>query len=409
MKLPSLQYYCINHERKSDKCKIILSISWEGNRIIYYSGITVKNFQWNRQRREFQNIENKDALNSGLDSFKNLVVNLHRSLSIRYGKVTRRHFKDELDRLKINPGYNLSEAFVKFISENEKTWSKNTFLKSRSFYSYLDRFIDLYQPFCSLETVDRNFLEAFDNFLMREGLGFNSRYSYLNLFKWFLSWAKKENMLINDSYRNFSLAGIRRENRRDVSPPYLEREELLKMYHSAPGKRKLEHCRDIYCFMAFTGCSLDEMNDLKSKHFDEEGIQIPGRNLRSIPLNKYTREIIDRYHNKYYKGGSFFPVYTKMTFNKYVRELSVFLNFDRKVTIRRRGKIVKIPLQEAITINSAKWTFYANAISLGLPQEVVQKWAGTKSTGSYKRILRDLGQLEKKSLALINRNYEDTL
>ncbi len=409
MKSPSLQYYGINQERKTNKCKIILSISWEGNRIIYYSGITVKDYQWDRQRREFHNIDNKDALNSSLDSFKKLVVDLHRSLSIRYGKVTRRHFKDELDRLKINPGYSLSEAFVKFISDNEKSWSKNTFLKSRSFYPKLYRFIDLYYPFCSLEAVDRNFLEAFDNFLVREGLGFTSRYSYLNLLKWFLSWAKKQNMLINDDFRDFSLGGISRKNRRDVSLPHLKKEELIILYHSDLEKRKLEHCRDIFCFMAFSGCRLDELHGLKSKHIGEEEIKVPGSNSRSIPINKYTQEIIERYRNKYYKGGSFFPVYTKMTLNKYMRELSVFLNFDRKVTIRRRGKIVEAPLKEVVTINSAKWTFYANAISLGVPLSVIQKWTGTKNSGLYTKILNDMEKPEKKSLAIINGYYEDTL
>lgn len=409
MMSPALQYYCLNQERKKDKCRIVLSISWEGNRLIYYSGIIVKDYQWDRENREFKHIENKEALNSSLSSFKKQVIDLHRSLSIRYGKVTRRHFRDELARLKINPGYNLSEAFIKFIEENENSWSKNTFLKSRSFFSKLDRFIELYNPFCRLEAVDKDFLHAFDNYLLREGLGSSSRYSYLNLFKWFLSWAKKKDMIINDDFRDFSLSGIREESRTDTSLLYLKREELIKMFHSDPGKRKLEQCRDIYCFMAFTGCQLDEMKEIRSKHIGEERIEVPGRNKRSIPLNKYSYDIIDRYRNKYYKGGYFFPVYTKMTLNKYIRELSVFLNFDRKVRIRRRGKVVESLLKEVITVNSAKWTFYANAISLGLPPEIVQRWTGIKSSGAYYRIIKNTSKLENISLAIINGNYEDTL
>lgn len=409
MKMPSLQYYRIKKGNDDSRFKIILSISWEGNRIIYYTGIIIKDYQWDSQRHEFQYIENKDALNNSLRAFKKLVISLYRSLSIRYGEVTRRHFKDELAKMKMNPGYILTEAFIKFISENEPSWSKNTFLKARSFYRKLARFIELYQPSCSLEAVDRNFLKDLDTHFMMEGLGFSSRYSYLNLFKWFLSWAKKENMLINDDFRDFSLAGIRKETEINLTLPYLRKEELIKMYRSEPGIRKLEHCRDIYCFMAFTGCRFDEMNALRSRHISEESIEIPGKNPRTIPLNKFAQEIIGRYRNKYYRGGTFFPVYTKMTLNKYMRELAVFLNFDRKLRIRRRGNIVVALLWEAITINSAKWTFQANAISLGLPPEIVQKWTGIKSSGSYRRMMKESSEWIEQSLILINKNYEDTL
>ncbi len=409
MKDPSVKYYCIK-QKNTARCRLIMSISWDGYRIIHYTGILLKEFQWDRRKREFLNIGNKDALNSSLSSFKKKVIALHRSLSIRYGKVSIKHFRNELARLNFNPGYTITEAFVKFIEENEADWSKNTFLKCKSLYPKLTRFSELYGSSGSLEAADREFLQSFEGFLRREGLGSTSCYSYLNLMKWFLGWARSRSLMINDDFKGFNLSALKSEDAGGgISPLYLHWDELLKLFSSEPSGRKLQYCRDIYSFMAFTGCRLDELQDLKKEDVADGLVKIGGRNPRKIPLNHYALEITERYRNKYFRGGFFFPVYTKMTLNKYLRELSVFLNFERKLTIRRRGRVFESEIYELITINSAKWTFFANAVKLGLPAEVAQSWNGAATPAAYKRIKEDFNLLEKKGIALINKYYEDTL
>jgi integrase len=291
---------------------------------------------------------------------------------------------------------------------NAGAWSKNTFLRCKSFYPRLLKFCEFYGSRVSLESADKKFLEAFNSFLRREGLNSVSRYSYLNLFKWFLKWCHEEKLLIQDDFKLFSLKEIKRENYRS-SPVYLKHDELIRLLKSKPEDKKLQHARDIYCFMSFTGCQLNELQDLHKDDIEDNFIYIRTGNIRKIPLNEHAGAIVKSYSNKYYRGSSYFPPYTKMSLNKYIRQLSVFLKFDRSLTVQRRGRLVESPLYELITINSAKWTFYANMLHFGLPVAVIQKWNGIKNTGFYERIKEDLQKLENESIATINKQYENTL
>ncbi|MFW5821574.1 MAG: phage integrase SAM-like domain-containing protein, partial [Bacteroidota bacterium] len=286
---------------------------------------------------------------------------------------------------------------------------KNTFLRCQSFYSKLNRFVELYDPSCSIERVDKEFIEAFNKYLKREGLNLNSRYSFVNLLKWFLSWALKEGMLINDDFRKFSLKSLSKGEMDEPPPLYLVWEELVKIYNSDPGSRRLEHCRDIYCFMAFTGCKLDELQKLGKSDIEKDYIIINGKNSRRIAMNSFSKKITEQYMNKYYRRGDLFPYYTKMTLNKYIRELCVFLNFEREVKIRRGGKVLISAISKLITINSAKPTFYANAVKMGLSPGLIQLWTGNESLSSYKRIKKDIRKQENENITIINKYYEDTL
>ncbi len=409
MKSPSLQYYCVKKDFQSGMdCRLILSISFEGKRIIFYPGILLKEYEWDRDKKIFINRQDAEIMNDLLQSLKKQVSDIYTSLSIRYGRVTKRHFRDELKKLKIKPGKTLSEVFLKFMEDNHSSWTRNTFLKCKSFYGWLTRFTEYYGSYASTESVNKEFMEELSRYFMRNGLSGNSIYSYFNLFKWFLNRVHDEGLLINTDFREFSLKEIRNKRDHDIEMIALEYEELHKLFLSEYENRKLEYCRDIYCMIAFSGCSLDEIRNLRKQDVDHDFIHIKGRNKRKIPLNKYTAELAARYKHKYFRGGYFFPHYTEMTLNKYIRILSGILKFDRNLRIKRRGKIIEGRLANLITMNSARNTFFANAYGWGLSFEIIKLWSGKKSDKGFNQVFKENRILEDKGISLINQQYEDT-
>jgi site-specific recombinase XerD len=302
MKFPEVNFYCIKRNAHSElECRLITSICFEGKRIIYYPGIILKEYEWDRDEKMIVNRFDKDAMNDSLRSLKKQVIEIHQSLSIRYGRVTKKQFRDELRKIRIFPGKTLSELFLDFMEQNSSVWTTNTFLKCRSFYNWLKNFTDYYGSFVSIESVDQEFLQELVIFLRSRGISNNTLYSYFNLFKWFLNWASSKSLLINKDYKSFKLASIKRTKAEQTTKVILTSDEISKLLKSAHKERKLEHCRDIYCLMLFTGCTLSEIMELKKTDVNNEGIRIKGRNSRTIPFNNYSRKIVSRYQNKYFR------------------------------------------------------------------------------------------------------------
>ena len=406
----NLNFYCIKrHAASGPDSRIVLSISFNANRLVYYPGILVANYQWDKEKQQFMNRPDKDLMNEMLLSVKKQVIEIHRSLSIRYGKVTVRHFRDELTRVRVQQGRTLTDAFLQFMEESHEQWSKNTFLKCRDFYKKLSEFSKYYGSYVSLETVDRDLLESFHSFLKIQGLAESSVYNSFNIFKWFLHWAERKGLIINKDYSNFKLSRVITHDQSSFDEIFLTRDELEKIWNSQPQDRKILQCRDIFCCMAFSGCSLRELYSIMKTDVDKEFIYIRGKKSRKIPLNERSSSIVRLYENKYYQQGTLFPVFTEMTLNLNIRKLMMSLQLNRELVIRRRGKVLEGTLSELVTMKVAQNTFISNALSMNIPESVISEWSGKKRLLSGQRKAGNLSYLERMSVSIIDQSYENSL
>jgi len=360
-----------------------LSICFSGKRLIYYPGILLREFEWDKRNSKAINRYDAEAINDSLDSLRNQVLEIYRSLVIRYGTVTVRHFRAEFVNLRFRPGKRLTEVFVEFTNLARKRWSNNTYLKCRSFYSWLDQYCNFHSSYVSMESVTVEFLKDMEIYLKNSGLAYRSIYSYLNLFIWFLNWAEENKLIINTEFKKYSLP---RQGKTEgkLNTEILLTDSEIKIIAGAQLKsRKHEHCRDIFLFIANTGCSLSEVSQLKKDDVKGGIIRFQGPNRREIKANNKVRKILQDYQNRYFRGDKLFPSYTKMTLNKYIREICISLQLNRDIELRRRGDKKRGKLSHLITMNSARSSFVSIAIEKGIPMEALKAATGRKNLDKY--------------------------
>ena len=84
-----------------------------------------------------------------------------------------------------------------------------------------------------------------------------------------------------------------------------------------------------------------------------------------IELNKHSRSILEKYENVVFEKDKALPVISNQRMNDYLKELAEMAGID-EVT----------PKYALLSTHAGRRTFICNALSLGIPANVVMKWTG---------------------------------
>lgn len=412
MKSPLINFYLIKKAGKAgaeqELFRLIMSVSFNKKRLIHYTGILSNAIGWNKDLQEFNGL-NPDylSLNAFIRNLKQNASNIYLSLLLKNSGVDITDFREQLKKYKISPGFELVDAFIQFMELNYRSWSDSSYKKCRSLLNHLVRFRkEVYKTFV-LELVDEKFMNELVNYFRSIGLRDSSIIGYINNMNWFLNWCVKKNLMINTAFRNFDLNAINLNKQETIRPEfYLNRNEINLLFNEKFDHIRIERVRDMFLFMIFSGCRFSEMISLKKENIKDNTISISGRYKRNIPQNNYTRKITDRYKNIYYRDNRFFPAFSNITFNKYLRILSDQAGFDRMVTVKINGEDNKLPLKNVITVNTAFETYLANCILMDISHLQIQKWTGRKLLMQYKRLRNKLINNEEAAINKLNAFYE---
>src|SRR5690606_19155765 len=106
MKDPSIKFYLVKRNQKrtsesGENHRLLMSVSFPGNRVIYYPGITARDIEWDKQKSEFNRFrENYVALNLFMRKLKESAINVYKSLLYKDGVVNPLFFRQQLERLR---------------------------------------------------------------------------------------------------------------------------------------------------------------------------------------------------------------------------------------------------------------------------------------------------------------------
>ena len=84
--------------------------------------------------------------------------------------------------------------------------------------------------------------------------------------------------------------------------------------------------RDLFCFCAFTGLRYSDMAALKRTDITSGFINVITEKTDctlKVPLNAYSRAILQKYADERYPGNLALPVMTNQKMNEYLKELGV--------------------------------------------------------------------------------------
>lgn len=302
---------------------------------------------------------------------------------------------------------NFWPAFDAFILERGQInhWTAATYEKVEGLRSKLEAFHPTRLSFSHFDTAGLNayldFLSTAQN--MRNSTVLN----HLSLLKWFLRWSLAKGYHHNRDFEWFK-PKLRQTKRKVI---FLSWQELqrLKTCEIPKNKHYLERVRDVFLFCCFTGLRHSDVYNLKRSDVKDKRIEITtvktGVNL-VIELNDHSRAILNKYKHHRFADDKALPVVSNQKMNRYLKELGRLAHIDepvRRTYYRGNRRIDEVcPKYEALGTHTGRRTFICNALSLGIPPQVVMKWTGHSDYAAMRPYIDISDEVKRKAMRRFN-------
>ena len=282
--------------------------------------------------------------------------------------------------------------FFQIIDEYQRTesvkrqWSKGTTQKITTLKNHLINFDD--ELNFSSFTEDRLYDLIF---WLQNELNFKnqSALKIISLLKGYLKWATKAGYKVNNAFETFT-PKLKNAQKKII---FLTPTELnqLKNFNIPDGKQYLERVRDVFLFQCFTGLRYSDVFNLKKSEVKNQTIEITTLKTVDrliIELNNHSQSILDKYKNIDLEDDKALPVISNQRMNEYLKELAELAEIDDSVRetyyIGNRRIDTTAPKYALLGTHAGRRTFICNALSLGIPPQVIMKWTGHKDYKAMK-------------------------
>ena len=257
------------------------------------------------------------------------------------------------------------QAFDEFVSERgvQNSWTHSTYEKFAAVKNHLLEF----NPSVSFKLFDEVGLNKYVLFLRDKRKMRNSTIeNQLSFLKWFLRWSFGKGYTTLTAYETFK-PKLKSTQKKVI---FLTWDELTRLRECEipESKQYLGRVRDVFLFCCFTGLRYSDVFNLRKSDIKEYHIEITTVKKADsliIELNKHSRSILEKYENVVFEKDKALPVISNQRMNDYLKELAEMAGID-EVT----------PKYALLSTHAGRRTFICNALSLGIPANVVMKWTG---------------------------------
>ncbi len=384
------------------ECPLILSVSYSSHRIKTYTGRKVRETEWDKTTERVKSVY---STSEGINTY---LVLLAQRVDLRFREIMAGGFvpdpfmlKQELKIMVKSETPQLFDLLLRFMELNSISWSPSTLKKMKTFYSQLKEFSLTRHHTILPGSVNNSFGEALVLFYRGKGLKDTSIKKNLDLLKWFMNWCLRTGLVFN---RDFQLIRFTPPKSNSIqTDTYLRWEELAAFFELEGLTKKEAWCRDIFCFISFTGIRFASIGKLTRGSLAENSIQSGNKQNDRVLLNGFALEIVAKYQSKYYRGNSLFPPVSLITFHKHLKSAAAKADLNR-LPPHVPGRLSPVPLHSLMSAQTAINSFFANAVRMGVQSSTYLKGDSPKS-----RILAASGALllaEEKQLTTANLLYE---
>lgn len=405
---------------KNDKLPISLIYSLKGVRKRYSTGQTILSEYWSaKEQRSFyipqreakkilshlpvKSLLTENEINEINDDLDTIEVDV-KAIEDKF-LALKTPFSSEMvitelinakpDAIKIEEKTDLVFNYIdKYIIEHEASREPGSLSVYKSVKNHLKAYQDTTRHKVTFESIDYSFFSKFQTFLINRTkidskgnkspmLNNTTIAKALSTLKTFLSYARKEGIKVNDSYRDFT---VKREKLEVIA---LEQNELQSLIDfDLSNNKRLEKVRDIFVFACATGLRFSDVQQLKREHLDNDSINIVVKKTKTsltVPLNIVSANILE----KYKELNKPLPAISNQKINEYIKELCQLAEINRPIEIVRfHGKkrvTNTYPKYELISFHNARKTFVTLSLERGMSAEEVMTISGHKDYKSFKR------------------------
>lgn len=381
---------------------IRMRVIYDGKRIEFTTGHRIDVSKWDVEKQRVKNgCTNKlkisaSDINSDLKHYEMEMQTVFKEFEIQNIKPTIEQIKKAYNlRIKSkiennieNEKINFWNVFDKFIDENRKlnNWANSTFKKFGTVRNHIKEFSNN----IDFECFNKVGLNEYLTFLREEKQLRNSTIiKQLKLLKWFLRWAYENGFYGNNDFSSFK-PQLKETEKKVI---FLNEDELKQLRSCVipENKQYLERVRDVFIFCCYTGLRFSDVYNLKKEDVKPTYIEVTTVKTSDnliIELNDTSKQILNKYKNVNFKGNKALPVISNQNMNDYLKELCQLAGIDESIKITYyigNNRIDKtFPKYALIGTHTGRKTFICNALSKGIPVNVVMKWTGHKDYKSMK-------------------------
>jgi len=281
----------------------------------------------------------------------------------------------------------LIEFISDYINQNSLTRVKGSLSVYKALLRHLKGFNEIKNTLLNFSAIDIHYMRQFQNYLIEKtSLNNTTIAKQLSTLKTILNYAKSYGYTVSGNYRDFK---IKRDELEVIALTQVEFELLLNFDLSK--WRKYMAARDLFCFSCATGLRYSDIKNLKRENIFEDEIKIKviktKENL-SIPLNKYSREILNKYSD-YLKP---LPTLSNQKLNKYLKEIGQIVGINEYIEIVRYKGAKRIeetlPKYSFLTAHTGRRTFVTLSLEKGMNAEEVKSITGHKDYKSFSRYVK---------------------
>ena len=385
---------------------IQLVVRAEGIRIRKNVGASTKEIYWNGSRvkpnlkKEIDN--NYQFINDELQSIESRINDIFfffRANKIKFSKaIFLEHYESK--KIKTVAELDFFDCLDEYITSGLLFTSYNTIKAKKTVKGYLQIFQTKTGFILGFDKINESFYEELMRYSFFEKKIKNNYFAkIIAVLKSFLKWATDKGYNKHRDFEKFKSVEY------NVDIIYLTHEELMKLYNHDFENSRLNHTKDFYCMGCFTGLRFSDLSQLHKANITQTHINISIQKTKTqnhiIRLNKFSKEILDKYKDTIYEP---LPHISLQKFNNYIKECCMIIEIDKPTTITAFIGAKKIqttfPKYQLISSHTARKTFITNSLILGMEPKAIKKIANIKNDAvldKYMKITEEYtdGQMDK--------------
>ncbi len=378
-----------------------MRIMWGGKRLDVPTGFRIDENKWDKEKQRVKlGCTNKlkqtaTEINADLLRRYTIAENLFKNYELKDVQPTVEQLKEGLGFKKYTPkleeevivdptpNKNISfwKAYGKFTRESaiQNNWTDST---KKKFVTLKNHLTACFGKGITFDTFDEEGINRYANYLSEKlDMRNTSVDKQLRFLRWVLRWCVRKGYTTNivfETHRPKFKTALKKV-------VFLTREELerLETYNIPSSKQYLERVRDVFLFCCYSGLRYSDVANLKKSDVKGDHIEVTTVKTADsliIELNIHSKAILDKYQNVPLQYNKALPVITNQRMNEFLKELAELAGIDepiRDTFYKGNERIDKtFPKYALIGTHTARRTFICNALSLGIPPQVVMKWTG---------------------------------
>ena len=418
MNLKYHSQFLLDKEKDKLDARTRYRIKWEGNIVAFNLGYRIEVEKWSNetQRCKANTTHGKkkipaSVINRKLQLFEQACEDTIKYFEVQKIVPTKEQFQSVFNsnigrEKKVVLEKSFFQYYDDFMAEEGafNQWTVATKKKLHVIKNHLFNF----DPELTFEKFTEEKLVEYLNYLQEELKQKNSSVlKNISFVKWFLRWSNKKGYNTNIFFENFK-PKLKTTQKKII---FLTPSEFKQFREFEIPKENsyLEKVRDVFLFQCFTGLRYSDVENLKRSDVKDKFIEITTvktNDSLTIELNEHSKKILDKYKDYQDKKERALPVITNQRMNDYLKELAQLAGIDEPIRetyyIGSKRFDEVIPKYALLSTHAGRRTFICNALSLGIPTQVVMKWTGHSDYKTMKHYIDVADETKANAMAKFN-------